>query len=325
MPPPSYLPEPPMHEYIMRRFLLAIPTILLVMIAIFSISRMIPGSAIDSMLQEQQFAENREALKKELGLDKPIYLQFITYIGDVLQGDLGDSLLTKRSVGEELLRRLPVSFELGFYAILCGLMISLPIGVLSAIRQDTWADYVTRSIAILGVSIPSFYLATLVVVLPSLWFDFAPPLVYESWRDSPFGHIAYLASPVVILGVGLAGGVMRMTRTMMLEVLRQDYIRTAWSKGLRERSIIVRHALKNALIPVVTIVGLQVGLAVGGTVVIENIFNMPGVGRFFFEAVQNRDYPSIQGVVLVIAVVIVLTNIAVDLTYAYLDPRIRFR
>jgi peptide/nickel transport system permease protein len=315
----------PMREYAIRRILLAVPTILLVMLAIFAIIRAVPGDIVKLMVAEQQYAANEDELRKELGLDAPVPQQFVEYIGGILKGDLGRSLWTKRSVTHELRNRLPVSFELGFYAILIGLVISLPIGVLSAIRQDTWADYVGRSFAILGISMPNFYLATIVVVFPVIWFHWAPPLLYKTWGEGSGAHLYFFLFPALILGIGLAGGVMRMTRTMMLEVLRQDYIRTAWSKGLRERSIITRHALKNALIPVVTIIGLQVGLAVSGTVIIESIFNMPGIGRFFYEAVYNRDYPAVQGVVLVIAIVVVATNILVDLTYAYLDPRIRFR
>ena len=213
--------------------------------------------------------------------------------------------------------------QLGLFAIILGLVIALPIGVLSAIRQDTPADYASRSFAILALSVPSFFTATLLIVFPQKWFGWAPPLVYTGWGQ-PLQHVYYFFFPALLLGVGLAGGVMRLTRTMMLEVLRQDYIRTAWAKGLRERSVILQHAVKNAFIPVITIIGLQVSVVVSGSIIIESIFNIPGVGKYFVGAIFERDYPSIQGVVLVLATVVVLMNLLVDLAYAYLDPRIRY-
>jgi peptide/nickel transport system permease protein len=191
------------------------------------------------------------------------------------------------------------------------------------VRQDTLADYGGRSFAILALSVPYFFTATLLIVFPPKW-GWAPPLTYKPWSAGPVDHLYYYFFPALLLGFSLAGGVMRLTRTMMLEVLRQDYIRTAWSKGLRERSIIMRHALKNAFIPVITIIGLQVGVALSGTIILESIFNMPGTGRYLVGAISQRDYPSIQGVVLVLAVAVVVVNILVDISYALLDPRIRY-
>ena len=315
-----------MTQYLVRRILLAIPTILLVMFATFLIVRLVRGDIVELILAQRPYADEnaREEIEKDLGLDKPVPVQFLYYVGDVARGDLGESYWTTRPVTEELRNRLPVTFELGLYSILLGLVIAIPIGVLSAIRQDSLVDYGARSFAILGLSVPYFFTATLLIVFPSRWWDWAPPLTYSSWGDAPIDHLYYFFFPALLLGFSLAGSVMRMTRTMMLEVLRQDYIRTAWAKGLRERSIVLRHCLKNAFIPVITIVGLQVGVALSGTIILESIFNMPGVGRYLVGAISERDYPSIQGVVLVLAISVVFVNIAVDLAYAVLDPRIRY-
>ncbi len=315
-----------MTEYIIRRLLLAIPTVLLVMLATFSIVRLVPGDIVQLMMAERPYATeaDKEALRKDLGVDEPIATQFVKYVGSTLTGDLGRSPWTNRAVTSELKDRLPVTAQLGVFSIVLGLAMALPIGILSAVRQDTIQDYTSRSFAILALSVPSFFTATLLIVLPSMWFDWAPPLIYKSWADGPWAHVYYLFFPAAIIALGLSGSVMRITRTMMLEVLRQDYIRTAWSKGLRERAIIVRHGLKNAFIPVVTVIGLQVSVAISGTIIVETIFNVPGVGRFFVGAILQRDYPSVQGVVLVLATMIVLVNLLVDITYALLDPRIRY-
>ena len=314
-----------MVEYIVRRFLLAIPTILLVMFMTFMLIRLAPGHLVEIMLAERPYSTpaDKVKLENELGLDEPIPTQFVKYLFNVAQGDLGESPWTATPVAEELGRRLPITIEFGLLAIICGLVISLPIGVLAAVRQDTIGDYIGRSFAILALSVPVFFTATLLVVFgPKM--GWTPPLLYKSWSDGAISHIYYLLVPAILLGLTLAGSVMRMTRTMMLEVLRQDYIRTAWSKGLRERSVITRHAVKNAFIPVITIIGLQVGVAISGTIIIESIFNMPGVGRYFVGAILQRDYPSVQGVVLVLATVVVFVNLLIDLAYGWLDPRIRF-
>lgn len=314
-----------MTKYILRRLLLALPTVLLVMFMTFMMLRLVPGSLVDTMMADRPYAtaEDRAALERQLGLDEPIPTQFVKYVWNVARGDLGESPWTTTPVTSELRRRLPVTAEFGLIAILIGLCVSLPIGVLSAIRQDTISDYLARSFAILALSVPYFFSATIIIVFGPKW-GWTPPLIYKGWGEGPFSHLYYFLAPATLLGLSLAGGVMRLTRTMMLEVLRQDYIRTAWAKGLRERSVIFRHAMKNALIPVITIVGLQVGTAVSGTIILETIFNMPGVGRFFVGAILQRDYPSVQGVVLVLATVIVVVNLVIDLSYAWLDPRIRY-
>jgi peptide/nickel transport system permease protein len=213
--------------------------------------------------------------------------------------------------------------EFGVMAVLIGLVISLPVGIISAIRQDTYLDYFGRSFAILALSVPYFFTAILLVIFPQMWFGWAPPLIYQGWTDGPIDHLYYFFFPALLLGVGLAGSVMRMTRTMVLEVMRQDYVRTAYAKGLTERTVVMRHALKNALIPVITIIGGQIGLAISGTLILETIFNMPGVGRYFIGAIFQRDYWSVQGVVLVLAMVVISVNLIVDVLYGVLDPRIR--
>jgi peptide/nickel transport system permease protein len=243
----------------------------------------------------------------------------------VVQGNLGESLWTKRSVLEEMARRLPVSLELGALAILVALCLALPVGVLSAVRQDTLQDYTARSLAILGLSVPGFWKATLVIVLPSMWFGWAPPLQFTPFVQDPWQHLSQFILPAIILGIASGASIMRLTRALMLEVLRQDYIRTAWSKGLHERRVVLKHALKNAVIPVVTIVGIQITQIAGGTVIMETIFGLPGMGRFLVDAIYQRDYPVVQGVNLLIASTIVCVNLLVDITYAYLDPRIRYQ
>jgi peptide/nickel transport system permease protein len=315
-----------MTEYITRRLLLAIPTIVLVMFATFMTIRLVPGSLVDVMLAETPYAtdEDRARLEAQLGLNEPIPTQFVKWSWDVMRGDLGESPYTRTPVMQEIRNRLPVTFEFGLYSILISLVIALPVGILSAIRQDTVSDYTARTFAILALSVPYFFTATLLVIFPVMWWGWAPPLLYKAWDDGPINHLYYFFFPALIFGVNLSGTVMRLTRTQMLEVLRQDYIRTAWAKGLRERAIITGHALKNALIPVITVIGLQIPVVVGGTLILETIFNMPGVGRYFIGAVSQRDYPSLQGVTLIIAFIVIASNLIVDLTYGVLDPRIRY-
>ena len=243
----------------------------------------------------------------------------------LLQGSLGHSLLGGQEAVEELIiGRLPVTIELGVLAIVIGLVIALPVGIYSAIRQDTAADYVGRSIAIIGLATPNFWLALMVMLYPAIWWGWAPPMEYIPLVEDPLGNLGILIIPSLILGTAMAAATMRMTRTMMLEVLRQDYIRTAWAKGLKERVVVMRHAIKNALIPVVTLVGMQLPILVGGSVIMENIFNLPGLGRLLLEALNDRDYPVVSGVNLVFATMVVGVNLFIDLIYPYLDPRVRY-
>ncbi len=329
-----------MRPYVIRRLLLMIPTLFLVAILVFLTVRFIPGSVIDLMVaemsQEASLGQQISAdyIKESLGLDQPIHVQFLRWLGvmpqkdgkisGVVEGNLGASLWSGRSITTEMAAKIPISLELGILAILTGLIVAMPIGIYSAIRQDTWGDYAGRTFAILAISLPGFWLATMVIVYPSIWWGWSPAMEYIPFTKDPMGNFIQFIIPAVILGLVFSGGTMRMIRTMMLEVLRQDYIRTAWSKGLNERTVILRHALKNALIPVVTIVGAQLPILIGGAVVEEQIFALPGVGRYLIDAINRRDYPIISGVNLVIATFILICNLLIDLTYAWLDPRVTY-
>lgn len=312
-----------MLAYILKRLIFALITVMIVLVATFSIIRLLPGDVVTLMAHQNNYAANETVLRHQLGLDRSIPSQFVSWIGGVLHGDFGRSLWTKQSVASELRNRFPVTAELGLMAVFFGVLIAVPVGVISAIRQDTALDYIGRTLAIAFISLPSFWVATLLLTFPLIWWKWSPPLTYVGWSH-PVDHITFYIAPALCLATALAGGVMRLTRTAMLDVVRQDYIRTAWSKGLRERTVLLRHAGKNAMIPVVTIVGLQVALIFGGTVILEEIFQVPGVGRFFYDAVINRDYPALQGVVFFIALIVVLANLLVDLSYGLLDPRIRY-
>ena len=318
-----------MKVYLIRRLLLFIPTWVLLTILVFLSVRFIPGDAIDTMVgltyMGRADSVDREALEKLLGLDRPVHVQYGRWIGGILRhGTLGDSLLGAYTVEEKIMGRLPVTIELGLLAILIGLLIALPVGIYSAIRQDTLADYAGRSIAILGLATPNFWLATMVMLYPALWWGWSPPMEMIPFTEDPLGNLGMFLIPSLILGTAMAAATMRMTRTMMLEVLRQDYIRTAWSKGLKERVVIIRHTIKNALIPVVSLIGLQLPILVGGAVIMENIFNLPGLGQVMVDALNNRDYPVVSGVNLFFATGVVLLNLLIDLIYPSLDPRVRY-
>jgi peptide/nickel transport system permease protein len=314
-----------MRQYVLKRLLLVVPTLLLISIIVFSLNHMLPGDVVVLMFEEKAYAKDLDTLRAKLGLDRPLYIQYFSWIGQVTGGDLGESLWTKRPVLEEITRRLPVSLKLGAMAITVALCIALPIGVLSAIRQDTLKDYAARSVAIVGLSVPPFWKATLVIVLPSIWFGWAPPLQFTPFSENPWQHLSQFILPAIILGIAPGASIMRLTRALMLEVLRQDYIRTAWSKGMREPRVVLKHAFKNAIIPVITIVGIQVAEVASGTVIMETIFGLPGMGRFLVDAIFQRDYPVVQGVILLTSLITVVINLLVDLTYAQLDPRIRYQ
>ncbi len=313
-----------MRKYVLRRLLVAIPSLLIASFIVFSLPRLLPGDVVQLMLEERAYGKDLDDLRTKLGLNRPIYVQYFEWLGSVVQGHLGESLWTKRPVVEELTRRLPVSLKLGSLALLFSVSISLPIGILAAVRQDTLADYLSRSVAILALSIPGFWLATLVVVLPAIWWNWRPPIQFTEFSADPWAHVIQFILPAFILGIASSAAIMRLTRATLLEVLRQDYVRTAWAKGSRERSVVLKHGLKNALIPVVTVLGIQVAQILGGTVIFETIFGLPGMGRFLFDAINQRDYPVIQGINLLIVTVIVLMNLLVDACYAFLDPRIRY-
>ena len=318
-----------MRAYIIRRLLLIIPTLLVLSILVFLSVRFIPGDVIDAMVGDMQYLAgtiDREALERMLGLDQPVYVQYGRWMGGILlRGTLGKSLLGNWSVEERILARLPVTIELGVLAIVIGLVIAVPVGIYSAIRQYTAADYVGRSVAVVGLATPNFWLGIMVMIYPAIWWGWSPPLQLVPFTKDLLGNLWGFLIPSLILGTASAAATMRMTRTMMLEVLRQDYIRTAWSKGLREKVVVMRHAIKNALMPVVTLIGLQLPILVGGSVIMESIFNLPGLGRLMLVALNNRDYPVVSGVNLFFATAVVMINLMIDLIYAYLDPRVRYR
>lgn len=314
-----------MRAYLVRRVLLTIPTLALVSVLVFFLIRLLPGDTAELMVAENHYAPSVEQLREELGLNQPVALQYWNWISRVVQGDLGRSLWTRKPVVAEFAARWPITAELGLLALLFALTNGILVGVYSAVRQDTVGDYLARSLAIAALALPNFWVATLVVVLPSIWFGWSPALRIIPMAADPLGNLLQFGLPALILGFGLSGIVMRLTRAMALEVLRQDYIRTARAKGLDERAVILRHAAKNFLIPVVTVVGVSIpGLLIGGAVILENIFQLPGMGQLIIEAIGKRDYGMIQGVTLVFAVVVISVNLLVDVSYSYLDPRIRF-
>jgi peptide/nickel transport system permease protein len=315
------------RTYVARRLLQGVLVLWLVSLLIFSLVRILPGDAVIMQL-DQAAAPSPEVLKRarqELGIDRPFVEQYRTWIGAALQGDLGRSLITRRPVTQELLKRINLTTHLAVMSVIIALLIALPIGVLSAVRQDTASDYVGRFVAVLGLSLPDFWLATVVITFLAIWFQWIPPIGFAPLWEDPARCLSQLLIPALIIGARLAAVSMRMTRSSLLEVLRQDYIRTARAKGARERAVIVRHAMKNAFIPVITVIGGQFSVLLGGTVIVEFIFLQPGVGSLMLDAVQLRDYTLIQGAVLFFAAVIVVTNLLVDLSYAWLDPRIRYR
>lgn len=328
-----------MLAYTIRRCLLIIPTLLFVTLIVFLSVRFVPGDVVQMMVS-QMSGQGRvsqltvDTLRHDLGLDVPIYTQYGRWLGvwpqenghvsGLIEGNLGESLWKQQGVVGLIVQRLPVTLELAIIAIITALLSSIPIGVYSAIRQDTWGDYVGRTLSILFISVPSFWLGTMVMVYPAIWWKWAPSLVYIPFFSDPAGNMVQFLIPGFIMGMVMGGTLMRMTRTMMLEVLRQDYIRTAWAKGLNERTVIIRHALKNAFIPVITIIGVMIPMVIGGSVVIEQIFSLPGVGLLTFQALNQRDYPLISGVNVFLAFVVLVTNLLIDLTYAWLDPRIKY-
>lgn len=318
-----------MQAYIVRRVLALIPTLFFASLIVFVTVRMIPGDVIDLMLSQNDIAASkmgREQLEKALGLDQPMWVQYGRWVGAILfHGDFGRSLWQNTPVSEQLLQRLPVTFELGLMALIVGLSVAIPIGVYSAVRQDTPGDYVARSFSILMLAVPSFWLGTMVMVFPSIWWGWSPPIHFVSFSKDPLANLSQMIIPSIILGCALSAITMRLTRTMMLEVLRQDFIRTAWAKGLGERLVVARHALRNALIPVVTLIGLQAPLLIGGAVIMEQIFVIPGMGLLLLDAVSQRDYPIITGVFLIVGVAVMCINLIVDLSYGLLDPKVRYR
>src|SRR5690606_25194074 len=314
-----------MNAYIARRLLALLPTLFFASLIVFASIRLIPGDVIDLMLSQNDVGADqlsRDQLVAALGLDKPMLTQYFDWVGAILlRADFGSSLWHSTPARELLFERLPITFELGLLALFFGLLVAIPIGVYSAIRQDTGGDYVTRSFSILMLAVPSFWLGIMAMVLPSIWWGWAPDVSHVAFTYDPVRNIKQMLLPAFILGTSLSAVTMRMTRTMMLEVLRQDYIRTAWAKGLGEWLVVFRHALRNALIPVVTLIGLQAPLLIGGAIIMEQIFVIPGL--LLLDAVNQRDYPIVTGVFLVVGVAVMLINLLVDISYGLLDPKVR--
>ena len=313
-----------LRKYALKRLLIALPSLLLATVIVFSLSRLIPGDVVTLMMEENQYAKDLDEMRAKLGLDRPIHRQYLDWIGRAATGDLGRSLYSSRPITTELTYRLPVSLELGAVALVVAVLLGVPIGIVSAVRQDTVRDYVARTAAIMGLAVPGFWLGTLVVVLPAIYLGWSPSIQYTAFGVDPWRHLAQFLLPGFLLGVASAASIMRLTRTQLLEVLRQDYVRTAWAKGLQERWIVLKHSLKNALIPVVTVLGIQIAQILSGTVIFESIFGLPGMGRYLFDSITERDYPAIQGINLVVVTTVVTVNLMVDLVYAWLDPRIRY-
>ena len=316
-----------MTAFIAGRLLALVPVLLGVSILVFLLIHLIPGDALQLFLGTQvaMTPAQMEELRRLFGINKALPWQYADWVGRLFHGDFGVSLRTSRPVLPDILARLPVSAELAALALVIALGIALPVGILSALRRGTAADAAIRLGGLVGLSVPNFWLATLLLLLlPGRLLPIASIGMYVRFFANPVGNLAVMLLPAVSLGVVLAAVIMRYVRSALLEVLANDYVRTARAKGLREHRVINRHALRNALIPVITVVGFQAGYLLGGTVVIEEVFALPGMGRLALTAISQRDYPVVQGVVLVIALLFVLTNVVVDLLYAYVDPRVRF-
>jgi peptide/nickel transport system permease protein len=318
-----------MWQYVTKRVLLMIPTLLGAALVIFLIMNIVPGDIALLIIGGDQGGDinPRELarLRTQLGLDQPLYVQFFSWLWDVVRLDFGKSLWTGAPIMEELWIRLPLSLEVAILATIVSTIIAIPLGTIAAIRQDTWVDYVVRVISIGGLAIPSFWMGILIILFLVIFFEWGPPLEFVSLTEDPWENFKMLVWPIVSVGYRYAAVTTRMTRSTVLEVMREDYIRTAWSKGLQERIIVMKHALKNALLPVITIIGTEFAFLIGGLVVTETVFTLNGVGRFMVDAIAHRDIPVVQTLVLLIAFVFVFVNLITDLLYAWLDPRISYR
>ena len=313
-----------MRQYIINRLLILIPVLFLVSVIVFSLLHMIPGDPVDFIFATEDLADPsvRADFEKILGLDKPLYVQYLVWIGKVLLGDFGESIHYHRSNLELIVERFPATILLTIFATIVSILISIPAGVIAAIRRNTASDYTAMSFALLGISIPNFWLGILLILAFSLYFPILPASGYEASFTAPLTTLSYLIMPSVTLGTGMAAIVARMTRSEMLEEIGKEYVRTARAKGLAERRVIFKHTLKNALVPVITVIGLQFGRLLGGTVIVEHVFAWPGVGSLVVGAVYSRDYPLVQALILVFAVIFVTVNFFVDILYKYANPRI---
>jgi peptide/nickel transport system permease protein len=312
-----------MTQYILRRVLLAIPVLVVVSICIFGAVRVIPGDVCRLVLQTPEVTEEQcQRVEQRLGLDKPAVTQYVTWAGNVVRGNFGTSMISRRSVWGEIQNRMYVTVELAILAATFAVIIAIPIGVYSALKQDQLPDYALRLITIGWLSMPAFWVATMLITFPAKWWGYSPPVGYVQFWVDPLKNLQQLYLPAFSLALALSATLARLTRSSMLEVLRQDYVRTARAKGLNSRVVLYRHALKNAMLPVITLFGLQLGFLLGGTVVLESIYALPGLGTLLLSSVIQKDYTQIQGIVLFFSIIIVLINVVVDLSYAWFDPRV---
>jgi peptide/nickel transport system permease protein len=316
-------------QYIVKRVLLMIPTLLGTAMVVFLLMNVVPGDTALLILGSDQGGEvNIQELgrvRKLLGLDRPLHMQFLAWLWGIVRLDFGTSLWTRAPVLDELLIRLPVSLEIAVFATLISTLIAIPLGTLAAIRQDSWIDYAVRVFSIGGLAIPAFWTGILIILFLVLYFEWGPPLIFVSLFDDPWENFKQLVWPIITVGYRNAAVGTRLTRSTVLEVMREDYIRTAWAKGLRERIVVVKHTLKNAMLPVITIIGAEFAFLMGGLVVTETVFTLNGLGSFVVDAILHRDMPVVQTLVLLTAFVIVFVNLIVDLLYAWFDPRISYR
>ncbi len=313
-----------MSRYLFGKFLASIVVLFGVSVFTFALVRLVPGDPVRTMLGTEDFGNRADEIRRLYGLDRPWPVQYGDWLAQALQGNLGTSIRTGLPVGESILQRLPVTLELTLLAVLLGMVIGVPVAILAAQARGRLTDSLLSVLVLSGISMPGFWLATMLVLLFSLMLRWFPPIGYIPLAENPVENLRRMALPAISLGVAFGATTMRFTRSSLLEVFNQDYIRTARAKGLRNRLVTYRHALKNALIPVVTVTGIQIGRLIGGTVIIEQIFALPGIGRYVFDAISQRDYPIIQGSVLFFTLVFILVNLAVDLLYGVIDPRIKF-
>jgi peptide/nickel transport system permease protein len=314
-----------MRAYVARRLLIAVLVLALISVGVFWLLRLGPGDVAQIALGQGASREQVEAMREHLGLREPIHMQYLRWMGQILSGNLGESAISGTPVTSEITSRLPVTAELLTITLLVTVAIGIPAGIVSALYRNSLTDYAVRIAATIGLSVPIFWLATLVILLPNQWWGYSPPLGRTvGLFDDPWGNLRQFVPPALILGTAAASGIMRLTRSALLEVLRQDYVRTARAKGLRERVVVWRHALRNSLIPVVTVLGLQIAALLGGTVIIEQIFTLRGLGNYIFQSIVIKDFAVVQTMALYIALIVVMMNLIVDIVYAWLDPRIRY-
>lgn len=313
-----------MLKYIVQRLMLFVPTTLVLSFMVFALIHLTPGDPVEAMLAGQAGPELIAKVRADLGLDQPLHRQFLHWLGKALHGDLGRSIRSEEPVGRALARRLPVTGELAFLAMIVAVAIALPTGVISAVHRGRWADAISRVAALFGLSFPTFFLSLILIYVFALGLRILPPSGYLPFMEDPLQNLWFMTLPSICLGMVMAAILSRITRSSLLEVLSEDYIRTAWAKGLPGRRVVYKHALMNALIPVVTIAGIQFGALLGGTVIVETIFALPGLGRLLIDNIRASDFPMVQGVVLFMALARLAINLLTDLLYGWLDPRIRY-